>query len=49
MNGKIDIDTYRAWKMKFPAFAGFDEDDVATIFDDNQSRVEIDISWDEEK
>lgn len=49
MNGKIDIDTYRAWKMKFPAFAGFDEDDVATIFDNNHSRVEIDISWDKEE
>ena len=41
--GRINQDTYEDWKFKYPAFAGFDGDDAAVIFDENQSLVPIDI------
>lgn len=42
--GRIDQDTYENWKFKYPAFAGFDEDDNAVIFDENQSLIPLDLS-----
>ena len=47
--GLIDQKTYEDWKFKYPAFAGFDEEDNAVIFDDNQSLVPIELPeefWD---
>ena len=41
--GRIDQETYEDWKFKYPAFAGFDEDGVAVIYDENQSIVPLDI------
>ena len=41
--GRINQDTYEDWKFKYPAFAGFDGDHAAVIFDENQSLVPIDI------
>lgn len=41
--GLIDQKTYEDWKFKYPAFAGFDEEDNAVIFDDNQSLVPIEL------
>lgn len=43
LEGRIDQDTYEDWKFKYPAFAGFDEDDIAVIFYENQSLVPNDI------
>ena len=43
LEGRIDQETYEDWKFKYPAFAGFDEDGVAVIYDENQSIVPLDI------
>ena len=45
--GLIDQATYEDWKFKYPAFAGFDEDDVAVIYDENQSLIPIDLPEEE--
>jgi len=48
--GRIDQDTYDDWKAKFPAFAGFDENDTATLFDKNQMMIPVELPegfWEE--
>ena len=47
--GLIDQDTYEDWKFKYPAFAGFDENDVAVIYDENQSLIPLDLSEEEQE
>ena len=47
--GLLDQDTYEDWKFKYPAFAGFDENDVAVIYDENQSLVPLDLSEEEQE
>jgi len=47
--GLIDQKTYEDWKFKYPAFAGFDEEGNAVIYDENQSLVPIELPeefWD---
>ena len=47
--GLIDQKTYEDWKFKYPAFAGFDEEDNAVVYDENQSLVPIELPeefWD---
>ena len=47
--GLMDQKTYENWKFKYPAFAGFDEEDNAVIYDENQSLVPIELPeefWD---
>ena len=49
-DGRIDQDTYDDWKAKFPAFAGFDESDTATLFDKNQMMIPVELPegfWEE--
>ena len=47
--GLIDQETYEDWKFKYPAFAGFDENDIAVIYDENQSLVPLDLSEEEQE
>ena len=46
LEGDIDKETYEDWKMKYPSFAGFDDDGYAVVFDENRSLVEIDLPED---
>lgn len=44
--GNIDRETYEDWKMKYPSFAGFDDDGCAAVFDENRSLIGIDLPED---
>lgn len=42
--GLLDQYEYDDWKFKYPAFAGFDRENNAVIYDENKALIPIDLS-----